>query len=90
MNLTLHKFIYSINFKYRRYNNMNIFKWFRIWNFPLSADCSVSESCRRVQISLHVTKFLNPVFLHIVLKNLNTFCFIFEKIIKNSEQCYTL
>jgi len=24
MNLTLHKFIYSTNFKYPRYNNMNI------------------------------------------------------------------
>jgi len=90
MNLTLNKFVYSIKFKYRRYNNMNIFKWFRIGNFPLRADCSVSESCRRVQVSLHVTKFLNPVFLKIVLKNLNTFCFIFEKIIKNSELCYTM
>jgi len=90
MNLTLLKFIYSINFNYCIYNNMNIFKMFRIWNFPLRADCSVSESCRRVQVSLHVTKFLNPFFLKTLLKNSDTICYIFEKIIKNSELCYIL
>jgi len=70
---------------------MTIFKWFRIWNFPIRAVCPVSESCRRIQVSLHVIIFFfNSVFLKIGLKNLNTFCFIFKKIITNVELRYIL